>query len=1731
MFYQHCCSRYCSCYSHNLVHHAHGASWAQQRSGKVPATRPCSSNPLHRCYCCSSKFTASIVSTERSYCSRHHTGSPREGGAFRMGCLERTWLWRFPLVLIAAGQVAQLRFVILLSDDKDYFFILYAVYVGMNMLLAGIALLHWPGADQLELVNDPDGYQVLADRQVVDSKRVCPEAKAGIFSIITFGWISNLMRQGYRAPLQFEDIWDLPPDDRVDVLAKRFRPIWKEQLERRGGPSLTSALWKFTRYLILTALPFKLVNDVSQFVGPTFLNLLLGVVSSGQPSSVGYTYAVLMLTLLIIGTAADNQHFQRVMRGGFRLRAMLVHEVFDKVLYLTPSARAQFSSGRIFNLVTTDAETLQMLFQNILGVISSPARIIGSMAMLYVQLGPSSLVALAVLILMMPAQAVLVRISARLLKKTLLRTDERAKLEGELLDGIDVVKCMTWENPFWDRIQKVRQTELDILWKSFRVATFNSFLLNAIPTFVSVATFTTYVLLGNKLTAAKAFTSLSLFSILRMPLFQLPQLISQLVNAQVAITRLREFLAAAEQHTMPETEPAEPGEKALHLQGDFTWEESAEPSLTNLDAEVKSGELMVVVGPTGSGKSSLLGAALGLMQQVSGEPVNLRGKVAYVPQSAFIYNASVRDNILFGLPFQQERYDQAIAAAAVRPDLDNMAAGDRTEMGERGINLSGGQKQRISIARAVYSDADVYLFDDPLSALDAKVAREVYNTCLMGVLKEKTRVLVTNQLQFVSGANSVVYMQDGQIRERGSYEELMKSDKGFAQLMSSAEVEQEEKDDEHPGDDAIDEDAGPSSGAAPSSPAANGIAEGKPAVKQAAEKTPKQGQAEAGAAGEGRVQGNGKGGNLTELESRATGKVSLKMLMVYVNAMGGKLRFSILMSWFLLVELCRVGTTVWLSFWTGIADNPGGAPHGSLWYLAIYAGISATQIVFQLSSTLLLKILSLAAARTMHNNMLKSLLRAPLSFFHVTPTGRIINRLTKDTSDVDKNLADFAAFFLRSCLQLTSTIILVGVTTPFALPFLVPILLLFYFLYQYFQASVREVKRLDSISRSPVYSSIGEAINGLPTIRAYRAEERLSTRNCNLVDNSVVMSLINQSMNRWLSVRLETLGALAAFSAAVLAIESRGAASQMGLTLSYALQITTLTSMTVRLASVAENAFNAVERIAEYSRLKEEAPAVIQNSAPADWPSAGKIEFKGVKMRYRPGLPLVLKGLDVCIEAGTTCGVVGRTGAGKTSVINTIFRLMELDQGAINIDGLDIAKLGLAQLRNSMAIIPQVPVLFTGTMRSNLDPFERHSDLDIWAALRRAHLARVVESNPMGLEMTLSEGGAPLSAGQKQLVALARALLRNSKILILDEATANVDVETDALIQKTVREEFRNRTIVAIAHRLHTIIDCDMVLVMDNGLAAEWGRPATLLDNPNGTFTSMVRETGHAAEQFLRSVAAGQADNLTERDQQAAAALQRVNTCPDWHTDCSAASADLVEKSQAAQKLLKVVIAGLSEDAHSEEVRKELGIDSFGEDGSSEENNAYQAIMQAVELLTDVNKLAAQARRFLTKNKPKPTAGPPSRSSVSSQPGTPPGLSSAGSLTSPLLSPNRTSREGDRVGVQPQALARSDSSGLGRRNMAGPFGTAAAQGLSGLQSYNSLPIPRAARISIDSRCDRTRPLPNLDELVPLDSASGSKQKWARMRKQLKAKTGRPSISDRHRMAGEDPTISNNPEYH
>ena len=497
-------------------------------------------------------------------------------------------------------------------------------------------------------------------------------------------------------------------------------------------------------------------------------------------------------------------------------------------------------------------------------------------------------------------------------------------------------------------------------------------------------------------------------------------------------------------------------------------------------------------------------------------------------------------------------------------------------------------------------------------------------------------------------------------------------------------------------------------------------------------------------------------------------------------------------------------------------------------------------------------------------------------FFQTNPLGRVINRFAKDIGDIDRSVAVFVNMFLGQVSQLLSTFVLIGIVSTMSLWAIMPLLLLFYAAYLYYQSTSREVKRLDSITRSPVYAQFGEALNGLSTIRAYKAYDRMANINGKSMDNNIRFTLVNMSANRWLAIRLETLGGIMIWLTATFAVMQNGRAenqeafaSTMGLLLSYALNITGLLTGVLRLASLAENSLNAVERVGTYIDLPSEGPSIIEsNRPPPGWPSSGSIKFEDVVLRYRSELPPVLHGLSFTISPSDKVGIVGRTGAGKSSMLNALFRIVELERGRILIDGYDVAKFGLTDLRKVLGIIPQAPVLFSGTVRFNLDPFNEHNDADLWEALERAHLKDAIRRNSLGLDAQVSEAGDNFSVGQRQLLSLSRALLRRSKILVLDEATAAVDVRTDALIQKTIREEFKSCTMLIIAHRLNTIIDCDQILLLEAGRVLEYASPEELLQNDESSFYKMVQSTGAANAQYLCSlVLGGEGENKSEREE------------------------------------------------------------------------------------------------------------------------------------------------------------------------------------------------------------------------------------------------------------------------
>ncbi|KAL8138386.1 LOW QUALITY PROTEIN: hypothetical protein V2J09_004387 [Rumex salicifolius] len=1355
----------------------------------------------------------------------------------------------FGVIYAVVGDTVMLNLVLSVEEFYDrYVLHLYNSEVLIQGLFGVLLFVYIPNLDPY-LGYTPLRDEVLENAEYEElpgGEQICPERHVSIFSKIFFSWMHPLMKLGYKRPLTEKDVWKLDTWDRTETLYSNFQRSWVQESGKQK-PWLLRALNSSLGGRFWWGGFWKIGNDLSQFVGPLLLNSLLQSMQRGDPPWIGYIYAFSIFVGVSLGVLCEAQYFQNVMRVGFRLRSTLVAAVFRKSLRLTHESRRKFASGKITNLMTTDAEALQQICQSLHTLWSAPFRIVVAMVLLYSELGVAAIVGAFLLVLLFPVQTLIITKMQKLSKEGLQRTDKRIGLMNEILAAMDTVKCYAWESSFQSKVQSVRSEELSWFRKSQLLGALNTFILNSLPVLVTVVSFAMFSLLGGDLTPARAFTSLSLFAVMRYPLFMLPNIISQVVNANVSLNRLEELLLA-EDRVLLRNPPIEPGLPAISIKnGNFSWESKQEkPTLCDVNLDVPVGSLVAIVGSTGEGKTSLISAMLGeLPPALSDTSIVMRGAIAYVPQVSWIFNATVRDNIIFGSVFEPARYNRAINVTSLGHDLDLLPGGDLTEIGERGVNISGGQKQRVSLARAVYSNSDVYIFDDPLSALDAHVGRQVFEKCIKEELRGKTRVLVTNQLHFLSQVDRIILVHDGMIKEEGTFEELSNNGPMFQKLMENAgNMEEYVEDTQEPGNnDEMNLE-----------PVVNGM------VNDAAKGTKE-------------VQKSKEGKSvLIKQEERETGVVSWNVLMRYKNALGGWWVVLILLTCYILTETLRVSSSTWLSYWT---DQSVPKKYGAGFYNLVYALLSFGQVLVALTNSYWLIISSLYAAKRLHDAMLNSILRAPMLFFHTNPLGRIINRFAKDLGDIDRSVAVYANMFLSQVSQLLSTFVLIGIVSTMSLWVIMPLIVLFYSAYLYYQRTAREVKRLDSISRSPVYAQFGEALNGLSTIRAYKAYDRMANINGKSMDNNVRFTLVTMGGNRWLGIRLETLGGLMIWLTATFAVMQNGRAenqaafaSSMGLLLSYTLNITSLLTAALRLASIAENNMNSVERVGTYVDLPSEAPPVIEgNRPPPAWPSSGSIEFENVVLRYRPELPPVLHGVSFKVSPSDKVGIAGRTGAGKSSMLNALFRIVELERGRILIDDCDIAKFGLTDLRKVLGIIPQAPVLFSGTVRFNLDPFKEHNDAYLWESLERAHLKVAIRRNPFGLDAEVSEAGENFSVGQRQLLSLARALLRRSKILVLDEATAAVDVRTDALIQKTIREEFKSCTMLIIAHRLNTIIDCDSIILLDSGRVVEYDTPERLLSNEESAFSKMVQSTGSANAQYLHNLALESRENKINEGQ------------------------------------------------------------------------------------------------------------------------------------------------------------------------------------------------------------------------------------------------------------------------
>ncbi|KAF9329432.1 hypothetical protein BG006_007485 [Podila minutissima] len=1299
-------------------------------------------------------------------------------------------------------------------------------------------------------------------------------------------------------------------------------------------PSLFATILSACRRSLIPIVLIHIALPFVQYLSPALLGLLLDYVEASseedaKPLSYGVALAVGMFIAAMFLSLMNAYKMKTVFQVSAEIKAGLIAMIYRKALKLSPDARRISSTGQITNHVAVDAELWEDAVSCLSAWISIPFDLAICLTMLYHLLGWSFTAGLLTFVALIPVQAWRATVYEGLEEDRMKATDERVRITSEVLASIKIVKLYGWEEAFKQRILKTKRKELDILYRSGIVEAAISLVFASSSILCSLVTFATYVTIGHGvLTPKTVFVSIALFDMLHEPISRLAEGTTDTISIVVATNRIQRFLFREEidDAQVKRTERTDSRQPAIEIKDAvFSWTsgnpppkddgeendedddddddsdenqpllsqtdrdadphtpaEPAAPALRNINLSLMPRTLTAVVGRIGQGKSSLLSAIIGEMYKLEGT-ITVRDRIAYVPQQAWIFNATLRDNVLFGRAYDQERYRLVISACGLEADLAILPGGDMTEIGERGINLSGGQKQRVSLARAAYQDADIYLLDDPLSAVDAHVDQHLWQNLVgpEGLLKNKTRLLVTHGINHLDNVDQVILLKDGQVAEMGHYEELMVAKEAFYQLIKDYShkhgAKRHRENSQAPGN----------------RPPSNETALGTPVTDSEAtsvldsddnftvedsdvpeEEDPKKKTLEDAFANDEEEEG------LITEEIIKKGGIEWRLAKAYAKAGNIKTVIAAAVT-MIVIELCSVGTRFWLKHWT--TKTPEELAESMALFLGVQTALTLSYaMLFIVFIYLVFCMIRIRASEVIHKRLLTTIVRLPMSFYDTTPLGRILNRFTTDLYSIDEYLPWKLLDLSSLGVDVASKLIIISVTLP-AFLLAVPVILAIYYMIQwYFLWATRSLKRINSVAISPVYQHLDETLNGVATIRAMNMQNQFIAENANRVDYSLNTFIAYVYCNRWVEVRLQAVSAIIILVVALIAVFGRQYLDPgiVGLTLSYAIGLTVSMMWLVRDYSEWQAHLVAIERVQEYTDKKTEAPEFLGvEHLPPQWPAEGRVAFKNYSARYREGLDLVVKNLSFDVQPCEKIGIVGRTGAGKSSLTLSLFRIIEaanshwakacdnsgyhdkkLEQGgytpeeerevggSIEIDGVDISTLGLTDLRRHLAIIPQDPTLFAGTVRENLDPFQEQPDTDLWEALERAHLKDYIRTLPGGLSYGVSQNGDNFSVGQRSLVCLARALLRKSKILILDEATAAVDVETDELIQRTIREEFRDRTVLTIAHRIKTVMDSDKILVMEQGRVVEYAAPRELLDRGDESlFYRLAHQAGEVA--------------------------------------------------------------------------------------------------------------------------------------------------------------------------------------------------------------------------------------------------------------------------------------------
>ena len=1328
-----------------------------------------------------------------------------------------------------------------------------------------------------------------------------------IFSNLTYMWMNQLISETYEnKKLKDPNHLPLPPIDlNIRDFTVKIEKNWEyEKLKKKN--SLLTAIWKTFGWTILLAILMETVNDLLDIIEPQILRLFIKCFSkeeSNYPPLHGVFLAFGLFIVNILSTILRNQFFITIFEAGLGIRGSIASVIYQKTLKLSSASRADYTTGDILNLLSVDVLRLQRFFENSQTIIGAPLQIITVLLSLYFLLGKAIIGGLLVMAIMIPVNSLLSKKIKSLTKTQMKFKDMRIKTITEILSAIKSIKFYAWEKPMLEKLDHVRNDqELKNLKKIGVASSLIYFAWNCVPLMVTCSSFLIFSYVSDyPLTPELVFPSLSLFNILNMAIYEIPSTINTIIETNVSMERLKNFLLAEETDSsfiekIPEI--SEDNDAAIEIDNAcFLWKSkkkltendgddeeenigSTEVALKNIDSFIaKSGELTCIVGRVGSGKTTLLRAILGQLPCISGANEDkvprlfIRGKeIAYCPQEAWIMNQSIKENILFGRKFDRLLYDKTVQACQLLPDFSILTDGDETIVGEKGISLSGGQKARLALARAVYSRADIYLLDDVLSAVDAGVRKSIIRDVIdreTGLLRSKTVILATNTLSVLKVAKNIYVMQGGSIVEEGTYQDAIQKEGNDSILKnllitfdsntnnnsdyeSQSEDQQEQpneskdisnKDRLHM-EETLDGDIGYSD-VQNTNDVENII------LRRTSFATLKSIPLV--------ETDENKKKTSQKREETAEGRVKLSVYIAYAKACGitGVVLFGIFL---LLSRFFDLGERFWLKFWSE-SNEKSGTNGNTVMFVSVYALIGITSAAFSNLRTIILLIYcSIRASKNLHNDMAFSVLRSPMQFFETTPVGRIINRFSSDIDSIDSSIQHIFSVFANCILDYLVTIILIGYNMPWFFVFNGVLLILYYHYQRYFMVQSRELKRLTSVSYSPIMSLMSETLGGRSVIAAYDQNNMFIHYNQERVQNNIDCVFTYRSTNRWLSIRLQAIGAFIILCTALLTLSTINTEKQLGtgmvgLLMSYVLSITMSLTWIVRSSVLLETNVVSVERVLEYCKLPSEAPAIIPDKVPEnEWPSKGIIKFNNYTTSYREGLPPVLNDITLTIGSGEKIGIVGRTGAGKSTLTLALFRLLEATEGSIYIDDIDISSIGLQNLRSNLAIIPQDAQAFEGDVRYNLDPFNSYTDDELWQAVGLAHLQphliRLVQGDDEMAEPSISnclsfkvtENGSNLSLGQRQLLCLSRALLNKSKILILDEATAAVDMETDHIIQKTIRTQFKSRTILTIAHRIDTVLDNDKILVLDQGSVKEFDSPQNLLSQTDSLFYDLCQK-------------------------------------------------------------------------------------------------------------------------------------------------------------------------------------------------------------------------------------------------------------------------------------------------